>query len=186
MIIHGSIVKLCRVLSRKDSESVTLALSALETVKGMVKFVSINDIPCGDFNWIHNFLIYAPDISYRGFDIVPTLIEQNRMLYPQYKFHVLDITSSPPPYSDLIFAKDLFNHLLYVDIRKALSKMKESGSKYLLASNNFSYTNEELAVNSGACSRYLDLCSEPFNLRPPLWKSHYMGLWKFADIEIED
>jgi trans-aconitate methyltransferase len=153
-------------------------------VKEQVDFMSINDIPCGDFNWIEAFLQSVPDVRYRGFDIVPRLIEQNKTLYPYYEFDTLDITSASPPRADLIFSKDLFNHLLYEDITKALVNMKQSESSYLLASNNFHCANEELAQNCGNCSRYLDLCAEPFKLPSPIWQTDYVGLWKLSDVEI--
>ncbi len=171
--------------SRKDLTSVAAAISALEIAKEKIKFMSINDIPCGDFNWIDAFLKRVPEISYRGFDIVPTLIHKNKMLFPGYEFEFLDITSALPPRADLILSKDFFNHLTYADVKKALANMKKSHSKYLLASNNFDFPNEELHANAGNASRHLDLCAEPFNLPVPIWRTHYMGLWKFSDIHVD-
>jgi hypothetical protein len=172
--------------SRKDSHSVVAAISALTIVKEKVNFTSINDIPCGDFNWIEGFLKCVPNVLYRGFDIVSLLIERNRVIHPCYEFNTLDITLMTPPYADLIFSKDLFNHLMYEDIRKALINMKRSTSRFLLASNNFGYENEDLPGNIGASTRYFDLCSKPLNLPPPIWNTYYMGLWKLSDIEIGD
>ena len=171
--------------SKKDSTSVTAAVSALEVAKEKVSFMSINDIPCGDFNWINAFLRNVPGICYRGFDIVPTLIQKNKMLYPDYEFHFLDITSESPPRADLILSKDFFNHLTYEDVKRALANMKKSQSGYLLASNNFDFVNEELPANVGSSSRHLDLCAEPFNLPLPIWRTHYMALWKLSDIEVD-
>jgi hypothetical protein len=170
--------------SRKDSHSVSKALAALAIIKEQINFTSINDIPCGDFNWIDQFLKNAPDVIYKGFDIVPMMIEKNRALHSSHEFATLDITATPPPYADLIFSKDLFNHLLYTDIRKALMNMKKSMSRYLLATNNFGFVNEELYANSGTASRYLDLCSIPLNLPLPIWNTDYLGLWKLSDIEM--
>lgn len=169
--------------SRRDSNSVVLAISALRTVKEQIGFVSLNDVPCGDFNWIGTFLEDNPEIRYRGFDIVPGLIQQNRMLHPSYEFDLLDITSSLPPIADLIFSKDLFNHLTFIDIRKALSNMKKSGSRYLLATNNFGFKNDELVADPGA-SRYLDLCAPPLDLDAPTWHTHYFGLWELSCITV--
>jgi hypothetical protein len=116
--------------SRKSSPSVAQAVAALEVVRKITNFESINDIPCGDFNWIYAFLGYASDVRYKGFDIVPMLIERNRKLYPKYEFITLDITSETPPYADLIFAKDFFNHLPNEDVKKALMNMKNSQSQH--------------------------------------------------------
>lgn len=170
--------------SRRDSSSVAAAISALNLTKEKIDFISINDIPCGDFNWIEMFLASVPEICYRGFDIVPAMIERNKKLHPSYKFQILDITSALPPRADLIFSKDFFNHLTYADISRALMNMKNSNSTYLLASNNFGFTNEELPANAGECSRHLDLCSQPFRLPLPTWRTNYMGLWKFSDINL--
>jgi hypothetical protein len=172
--------------SRMDSPCVGAAISALMTVRELINFVSINDIPCGDFNWMHLCLQNMPDIRYRGFDIVPMLVEENQNKYPRYEFSALDITSAVPPHADLIFSKDFFNHLLYEDISKALKNMKQSSCQYLLATNNFGVMNEELSANIGGLSRHLDLCAPPFNLSQPLWNTHYLGLWKLPDIEIKD
>ncbi|HEY3619397.1 MAG TPA: class I SAM-dependent methyltransferase [Candidatus Sulfotelmatobacter sp.] len=171
--------------SRKDSPSVAAAISALEIAKTTANFMSINDIPCGDFNWIEKFLRNVPEICYRGFDIVSALIHKNKMLYPNYEFELLDVTSTLPPRADLILSKDFFNHLTYADVKKALANMKKSHSGYLLASNNFDVVNEELPANAGSSSRHLDLCAEPFNLPVPIWRTHYMGLWKFSDIKVD-
>jgi len=171
--------------SRKDSPTVAAAISALEIAKKKANFMSINDIPCGDFNWIEEFLKNVPEICYRGFDIVPALIQKNKMLYPDYEFELLDVTSSSPPRADLILSKDFFNHLTYPDVKKALANMEKSHSGYLLASNNFDVVNEELPANAGSSSRHLDLCTEPFNLPVPIWRTHYMALWKFSDIKVD-
>jgi hypothetical protein len=182
--IWGDCESVSGIGSRRDAYSVVLAISALRIIKEQIGFVSLNDIPCGDFNWIGTFLENNPEVSYRGFDIVPGLIQQNRMLYPSYKFDFLDITSTLPPIADLIFSKDLFNHLTFIDIRNALSNMKKSGSQYLLATNNFGFKNDELAGDPGA-SRYLDLCAAPLDLQSPTWRTDYFGLWELSCITID-
>ena len=168
--------------SRRDSGSVADALSSLNFVKDNFGYTSISDIPCGDFNWMGEFLEAHPDICYCGFDIVLEMIDQNRKTFPTYRFAVLDITSSTPSRADLIFSKDLFNHLKFSDVRKALTNMKRSGSTYLLASNNFGRANDELSEDNYGASRFLDLCAGPFNLPSPIWNTRYMGLWKLSEI----
>jgi len=173
--------------SRKDSPSVAQAISALKIVKETINFKSMNDVPCGDFNWMSTFLKCAPDVDYRGFDIVSMLIERNQALYSSYTFITLDITSATPPRADLIFSKDFFNHLSYADIKKALINMKQSKSEYLLATNNFAsfeFVNSELPKNIRTSSRLLDLCLKPFYLPCPIWQAdNYLGLWRLSDIE---
>lgn len=170
--------------SRQDSHTAKAALIALRYVTQEHQVRSINDIPCGDFNWIHQFLEECPNINYKGFDIVTPLIERNKKTFPQFTFSLLDITSAIPPKADLIFSKDLLNHLIYYDVRQAIGNMKASGSTYLLASNNFGYQNEELAMNTGGASRHLDLVAAPFNCPAPIWHTNYLGLWKLADLTL--
>jgi hypothetical protein len=170
--------------SRRDSPCVLQSITALHVAREKTNFVSMNDIPCGDFNWIDMFLKGVPDVRYRGFDIVPGLIERNQFLHAEYEFDVLDITSTPPPYADLIFSKDLLNHLTYEDIRSALINMKKSDSVYLLVTNNFGHINIELGANAGNASRHFDLCAEPFNFPQPIWRDDYIGLWRFSEINL--
>ena len=126
------------------------------------------------------FLEAHPDICYCGFDIVLEMIDQNRKTFPTYRFEVLDITSSTPSRADLIFfTKDLFNHLKFSDVRKALINMKRSGSTYLLASNNFGRANDELSEDNYGASRFFDLCAEPFNL--PYRQFGIHGTWDYGN-----
>jgi hypothetical protein len=168
--------------SRRDSDCVLAALQALNMAYDQHGVRSISDIPCGDFNWIGAFLNARPDITYCGYDIVPELIAANNAAYAGKPFTLLNIAKDIPPKADLIFCKDLLNHLNYNDIRSALANMKASGSTWLLASNNFDQRNEELPSNFGGSSRLLDICAEPLNYAAPVWNTHYLGLWRLADL----
>lgn len=170
--------------SRRDSECVAHTIDALVRVVDQHAVVSIADIPCGDFNWMPLFLARRPAVRYRGYDIVETLITDNRRRNPTRHFDVLDITRAVPPAADLIVCKDLLNHLRHADVACALANIAASGSRLLLASNNFDHQNADLApynILPGA-SRHLDICKAPFDSRPPIWRSHYLGLWKVADL----
>ena len=170
--------------SRLDSDPVIEALNALELICLKYGIKSINDIPCGDLNWISKFLNEYPSIQYTGFDIVKPLVDRNRQVFPSIDCRMLDITFQIPPKADLILCKDLIIHLNDDDIRRTLTNIKKSGSTYLLASNNFGMPNGDLRENQhgdSAC-RYVDILTEPFNYPPPMWKTHYLGLWKIADL----
>ena len=167
--------------SRKDSPSVHASLEALAYVVETYKVRSMVDIPCGDFNWMPGFLANHP-VDYRGFDIVPALVEKNRTDNPGHSFEVLDVTSQVPPAADLIFCKDLFNHLSLPDVAQALANMKASGSRYLLASNNFGHQNAELSGEHGGETRHLDITAPPFNWTQTLWATNYLGLWDLKDV----
>jgi NAD(P)-dependent dehydrogenase (short-subunit alcohol dehydrogenase family) len=142
---------------------------------------SIADIPCGDFNWMPLFLEAAPFVGYQGFDIVPDIIKDNRKRHPVHSFEELDITREVPPRTDLIFCKDLLNHLSNADVRAALENMRRSGARLLLASNNFGYANLDLPSVATKTSRHLDITPPPLNAPPPVWKTNYLGLWRLAD-----
>lgn len=168
--------------SRLDSGCVQASIEALAEIVDQYQIQSIADIPCGDFNWMYRLLEQYPHINYQGFDIVEPLVKENQRKYPHYSFKTLNICRNVPPKVDLIFCKDLVNHLTHTDCMKALLNMKKSGSYYLLISNNFGYENKELSMNKGGCSRHLDLMLAPFNFPEPVWHTSYLSLWRISDL----
>lgn len=169
--------------SRRDSGQVLAAIEALRMVHLAHGARTIADIPCGDFNWMPMFLEAWPLVEYRGFDIVPDIIADNRARHPGHRFDLLDITREVPPAVDLIFCKDLLNHLSHADVRAALANMRRSGARLLLASNNFGAPNEEMPPLGRQQSRHLDITRPPFDAPPPIWNTHYLGLWRLADFQ---
>lgn len=172
--------------SRRGSISVNVALEALEKAVVEHRIRSISDIPCGDFNWMPDFLARHPGLKYSGFDIVQSIVSANRLKNPSREFRVLDVTSEPPPRSDLIFCKDLVNHLTYADVLRLVANMKKSKSQYLLLSSNFGHHNEELDGNTGGHSRFLDVVASPLLFPEPIWRHDYFGLWRLTDISYAD
>lgn len=170
--------------SRQDSPQVLHALEALATVTERYAIRSIADIPCGDFNWMGAYLKAWPDVEYSGFDIVAKLVDRNRRVFPGRRFARLDIVVSVPPPADLIFSKDLINHLEDREIVQAVAHMRRSGSAYLLATNNFGYVNVPLTRDRYHSSRHVDLTAAPFHYPRPLWHDHYLGLWRLADMSL--
>jgi hypothetical protein len=175
--------------SRRDSGQAVHAISVLNTLCVEHGISSISDIPCGDFNWFHDFLYPNPGISYTGYDIVPDLITRNRRIF-RYNFDLLDVSSQIPPPADLIFCKDLFNHLIYRSIANSLLNMIASKSKFLLVSNNFNYIeNVDLIDNVNTQtehgSRHFDLTLAPFYFPTPIWNDHYLGFWLLADLPVD-
>ncbi|WPB87131.1 class I SAM-dependent methyltransferase [Sediminicoccus rosea] len=168
--------------SRRDSGSVAAAIEALGMAVHDHGVRRIADIPCGDFNWMPLFLEAWPEVQYQGFDIVAEMIADNRRRHPGLQFERLDITREVPPSVDLILCKDLLNHLCFADVRAALENMRRSGSRLLLASNNFGRDNVELPRLGRRGSRHLDITRPPFGLPPPIWRTHYLGLWRLADV----
>jgi hypothetical protein len=141
------------------------------------------DIPCGDFNWIGDFLRAHPGIDYVGYDIVEDLIAQNRMRHPDYRFEALDITAEVPAAADLIFSKDLINHLFERDVWAAIDNMVASGSRWLLITSNAGETNTELELLTPRSSRHLDLRGAPYGFPEATYADHYLALWRIEDLK---
>jgi hypothetical protein len=86
---------------------------------------SINDVGCGDQNWIHE-IEWPHEIKYSGFDVQPRAAD----VVP------LDITMEVLPKADLVLCVYVLNHLRPKAMQRALGLMQESGSRYLLSSYN--------------------------------------------------
>jgi hypothetical protein len=168
--------------SRKDSGPVRDSLAALSTVTAQYEVKSIADIPCGDFNWISDFLANA-SVRYLGYDIVGELVVDNRKRYPGFEFRQLNIVNDVPERVDLILCKDLLNHLTYDEVCAALSNIRRSRARFLLLSNNFGYKNRQLVARRWVTSRHLDITAPPLNYSPPIWRHNYLGLWNLPDLE---
>lgn len=168
--------------SDRGSPSVVHAVAALETVTRDFSIRSIADVPCGDFNWMGLFLDDHPGIDYVGYDIVEDLIAQNRARHPGRRFEVLDITRETPPAADLVFSKDLVNHLFERDVWAALGHMAASGSRYLMLTTNAGHPNNELELLTPRSSRHLDLAAAPYLLPPPVHADGYLWMWRTDDV----
>lgn len=168
--------------SRNDSLSVKESLEALDYVFSNYEINSLLDLPCGDLNWIIKFIKARPNLDYTGCDIVEELIATNSKKYPDLKLLRLDIIKNVPAKADLVFCKDLINHLTYKEIFSSLSNLAKSGSKFLLITSNSGCTNTELPRWRMATSRPIDLQSAPFFFPAPEWKSNYLSLWRLEAI----
>jgi hypothetical protein len=167
----------------RDSRCVATAIATIKRAVADHNVRTIHDIPCGDFNWQPMLLEEMPEIAYQGFDIVPHVIKENRRKHPNYRFSVLDIVHQVPPRADLIFCKDLLNHLSDACVKKAVENMKLSGSTYLLASNNRGAVNTPLPDHGPGSTRHLDITAAPFHFKQPLWMENgYCWFWRLSEI----
>lgn len=123
---------------------------------------TILDIPCGDFNWMKS--VDLSEVSYMGADIVESLVEINNKKFDGVNFQVLDIIQDELPKVDLIFARDILGHLTYENINKAITNIRNSGSKYLLTTS-FTKWHYNVDIKDGDW-RPINLMIPPFNMKP--------------------
>ncbi len=151
---------------------------------------SLNDAPCGDFNWIRPV---AEAVDYRGFDVVPEVLELARSR-GQFRFEQLDIVEEALPRADAILCRDCLVHLPIDMITRALDNFVQSGSDWLITTT-FPFIEENVPARVGSW-RPLNLERAPFNLPPPVDRiverpsipSHerfgrkMLGVWKLSDV----
>jgi hypothetical protein len=106
---------------------------------------------------------------YIGADIVTEIVNQNAAKFSGHnrEFRRLDVIEDALPMVDLVFCRDLFIHLSFRDISKALQNIKRSNSKYLLT-NTFDLVKENADIRTSGSSRVVNLRLPPFSLRPPV------------------
>ena len=82
------------------------------------------DLGCGDFN-VGRQIRNATN-RYTACDVVPDLIDYNRQAYAsdEVDFQVLDITSEEPPAADIVFVRQVLQHLNNHQVSLALPKLR--------------------------------------------------------------
>lgn len=143
-----------------------LVRPALETLFRNLGIRTLLDLPCGDFNWMRH--VDLRGIDYTGADIVDVVVQDNTLNWarPGVRFVRLDMTSDALPRADLILCRDGLVHLSFHDIARALHRMRESGSEYLLVTT-FDRHPANSDIETGDW-RPLNLRLPPFWLPPPL------------------
>ena len=153
---------------------------------------SLLDIPCGDFNWMKQLNL---NLLYIGADIVPDLIEQNTKRYQNEnrQFQVLNLLSDALPKVDIVLCRDCPVHFSTNDIKKAITNIKVSGSKFLLTTT-FSNLDVNHNIVTGEWHK-INLLLPPFNLAEPIdqiddsynspnYFDKHLGLWRLSDIAV--
>ncbi len=153
------------------------------------------DLPCGDFSWMGS--LDLPVKQYVGVDIVSELVQRNQQRYGngQRRFVTLNLIEDPLPAADLILCRDCLVHFSLLDIQSALSNIKNSSIKYLLATT-FPECQENEDITTGDW-RLLNLQKEPFDFPEPRtllvegccegegrYQDKSLGLWKVEDLAI--
>lgn len=156
---------------------------------------TINDAPCGDFNWMKKLDFTA--YEYRGFDIVKELVEKNNRLFqtPAIHFYTINLINEVLPQADIIICRDTLPHLPFKEALQVIRNFKKSNAKYVLITTYPSTSiNEDIKMGYW---RLLNLCLPPFNLPQPLelivegctdqptqYEDKSLGLWRLEDINL--
>lgn len=177
--------------SLEQTERIRQALSSI-----IEKFAitSLVDAPCGDFTWMQK--VNLGQLRYRGFDIVRSVVEKNRLLYGRanVEFGELDIVESVAPIADLFLCRDCLVHLSNKDALKAITNIKESGCRYLLTTT-FSNLVRNRDMVSGRGWRAVNLQKPPFDFPEPItlvvegcteenekYRDKCLGLWSVKEL----
>ncbi|MBV6438462.1 MAG: hypothetical protein EPGJADBJ_00086 [Saprospiraceae bacterium] len=174
------------------AETIALRI-ALQQLWRDLSVRSVLDIPCGDFAWMKEMDLSG--IAYTGADIVPAMVGENNRLYaaPNIRFECLDLTRSILPSADLVICRDCLLHLSFEHIHQAVTRIKHSGSTWLLCTsfvqNKFNYD-----IRDGLW-RTLNMQKSPFRFPPPeriipdnqllesgVYRDKALCLWRVSDI----
>ena len=126
---------------------------------------SVVDLGCGD--WSFSKLINWKGITYTGYDIVESVIENNKRKYqtPTIQFICGNALDIDLPQADLFICKDVFQHLSNTDISTFIKQF--SKYKYCLITNDIkdpsNANNFNVEMHRGGW-RLIDLSLAPFHV----------------------
>lgn len=153
------------------------------------------DAGCGEFFWLKEVNLDFLD-SYIGLDIVEPIINHNQFKYgsPKIRFSLADITKDALPQVDVILCRDVLQHLVDLDVKRALKNIKLSNSRYLLTSTfrekkeNSNPVNQESPILSLLAGSGRNFEIAPFNFPAPLmhidegFNGKTLALWEIKDL----
>ncbi|KAI9016910.1 hypothetical protein DFJ74DRAFT_708953 [Hyaloraphidium curvatum] len=157
-----------------SSSAFTVAVRAyIEELVRRKRIRTIADVPCGSANWWPPLLAALrarnPCLAYSGFDVVDTVIEDNRKRYgpdPLTRFEVADVSTAPLPRADLVVTRDALQHLPLADAVATLQNIAESRPKFLLVGSYANMTDGNKVVAAGGYYN-IELLRPPFSMPPP-------------------
>jgi len=130
---------------------------------------SILDVGCGEFNW-QEYMDFT-GISVTALDIVPEIVEKLTERIPGVRFLTHDMVEGAPDiqYSEVVFSRDVIQHLETEDIRKFIRNILKVAGGYVIL-NHYPDIVEFNAPLPRDQWRYrpIDLFAEPFNFPRPL------------------
>jgi len=126
---------------------------------------SVVDAGCGD--WEFSRLIDWSGVDYKGYDVVESIVQQDRKLYgaPNRQFFVADILEADLPPADLLIVKHVLQHLPNRDVAKFLKQLPKYAHAVLVDgvdSQTLTAPNADIVAGQ---YRPLDPTQPPFNLR---------------------
>lgn len=128
---------------------------------------SVLDASCGEGYWV-------PDLpGYVGVDISPSAIEAAKERHPDRDYRVMDICHDILPEVDLVFCRDVIQHLSLREGWLAIENLKATGATWLVCSTHEGGTNVD--VQAGGYYEP-DMTAPPFNFGPP-WMVVEDGIW---------
>lgn len=119
---------------------------------------SVLDAACGDGYWM-------PDLpGYIGIDIAPEAIRRAQSRHPDRQYHVGNVAKMRLPACDLIICRDAIQHLSLRDGMAVVSKLVDSGARWMLASTYVESVNDDVPTGFFYSP---NLEAEPFGLPAP-------------------
>ncbi len=156
------------------------ALAALWRELGVHTLV---DAGCGDLRWLEAI---TPRLGlYLGFDLVESLIANNRVLYGARKnhfFNTADIADDTLPAGDLLLCRNTLTHLPNTSVRAVLARFFADGSRHIMLTTFPGADNVD--IEPGYWRKTISP-PPPFSLPPPVRmipdgpasNGCYLGLW---------
>ena len=125
---------------------------------------SVVDAGCGD--WEFSQTIDWTGIDYKGYDIVPSVIEADIKKFgkPNIQFFAADIVTTELPPADLLISKHVLQHLPNSSVEKFLLQLPKY--KHILLTNGVdrrTLTSDNMDIKPGQY-RPLDVTQPPFNV----------------------
>lgn len=125
---------------------------------------SVVDAGCGDWEFSH--AIDWTGIDYKGFDIVPSVIEANKTKYgtKTIQFFAANVVETELPAADLLISKHVLQHLPNADVAKFLKQLPRY--KHILLTNSVereTFTGANVDIKPGEY-RPLDVTRPPFGV----------------------
>lgn len=160
----------------------------LETVTAFLKSFStpltVCDLGCGDFNIGKH--LYQHTKKYVGVDIVETLIERNKTLFPEshLEFLCLDIAKDDLPPADCIILRQVLQHLSNAEILAITKKL--TNYKYIILTEHIPsgdfIPNKDIISGQGIRIKQnsgVDILKAPFHLK--VKEEQHLGEYVFKN-----